>query len=151
MTQSCREMPTREQERPPVHPGRALRRVLEDAGLTPSSASAALGVPVSRLTGIPSGKRAVSADTALRLSRYFGTSAQMWLNMRTQYHLEVAEEHAGRIARPTRSRPPALIGAAVNLQCRLSVERTRIELARPLRRGLFGEPWQRLHRHLRIA
>jgi plasmid maintenance system antidote protein VapI len=43
-------MHAREQKRPPVHPGRALRRVLEEAGLTPSAASAALGVPVSRLT-----------------------------------------------------------------------------------------------------
>jgi addiction module HigA family antidote len=49
-------------------------------------------VPVNRLTEILNGRRAITADTAMRLGRYFGTSAQMWMNLQAKYDLEVAEE-----------------------------------------------------------
>jgi antitoxin HigA-1 len=92
-------MPTRPKKRAPVHPGRVVKRVLDDAGLSPSAASEALGIPISRLTGILSGRRPLLVDTAMRLARYLGTSAQMWMNMQSQYDLDLAEaELAERIA-----------------------------------------------------
>lgn len=92
-------MPTREKKRPPVHPGRIVKRVLADAGLNPSGASVSLGIPSSRLAAILNGRRSISADTALRLARYFGTSAQMWMNLQSQYEVAIAEsELADRIA-----------------------------------------------------
>jgi addiction module HigA family antidote len=58
----------------------------------------ALRVPANRLTEILNGQRAITADTAMRLGRFFGTSAQMWMNLQTKYDLEAAEEKlAGRI------------------------------------------------------
>jgi antitoxin HigA-1 len=79
-------------KRPPVHPGRALRTVLDDTGLRANAVALALRIPANRLTEIINGKRAISADTALRLGRYFGTSAQMWMNMQAHYDLELAEQ-----------------------------------------------------------
>jgi addiction module HigA family antidote len=59
-----------------------------------------LRIPANRLTEIINGKRGISADTAMRLARYFGTSAQMWMNLQSRYELEVAEDDLGeRIAR----------------------------------------------------
>jgi antitoxin HigA-1 len=84
-------MATRIRKRPPVHPGRALKLILDDAGLTPNSVALALRIPANRLTEIINGKRSISADTAMRLGRYFGTSAQMWMNLQSHYELEVAE------------------------------------------------------------
>jgi addiction module HigA family antidote len=80
-----------------------VKRVLEDAGLTPAEASVSLGIPFSRLTAILTGRRPLLVDTAMRLARYFGTSAQMWMNMQSRYDLEVAEaELADRIASEVR-------------------------------------------------
>ena len=92
-------MPTREKKRPPVHPGRIVKRVLDGAGLSPSAASVSLGIPIGRLTGILNGRRPLLVDTALRLGRYFGTSAQMWMNLQSQYDVAIAEvELSDRIA-----------------------------------------------------
>ena len=77
---------------PPIHPGEALRGVLDEAGLSANAAALALHVPANRLTEIISGRRAISADTAMRLGRYFGTSAKLWMNMQAQYDLEIAED-----------------------------------------------------------
>ncbi len=79
-------------KRTPVHPGRILKRELEDAGVSANAAALALRIPANRLTEIINGKRSISADTAMRLGRYFGTSAQMWMNLQTQYELQVAED-----------------------------------------------------------
>ena len=64
----------------PVHPGEDLRDELDELGLPANALSKALGVPVNRVTMILNGQRGVSADTALRLARYFGTTPQLWLN-----------------------------------------------------------------------
>jgi addiction module HigA family antidote len=77
---------------PLLSPGEYLRNVLGNAGLNADTASLALHVPVNRLTEILNGRRAITADTAMRLGRYFGTSAQMWMNLQAKYDLEVAEE-----------------------------------------------------------
>jgi addiction module HigA family antidote len=76
----------------PIHPGEALKSVLDDAQLSANAVALALRIPANRLTEIINGKRSISADTAMRLGRYFGTSSQMWMNMQSQYDLEVAEQ-----------------------------------------------------------
>lgn len=75
----------------PIHPGEVLKTALDDANLTANAVALALRIPANRLTEIINGKRSISADTAMRLGRYFGTSAQMWMNLQSQYELEVAE------------------------------------------------------------
>ena len=80
----------------PVHPGEILREELNELGLSANSLSMALGVPVNRVTMILDGKRGVSADTALRLATYFGTSPQLWLNLQKTWELRRAEIESGR-------------------------------------------------------
>ena len=83
----------------PVHPGEILRDELDELGLSANALSKALGVPVNRVTMILNGQRGVSADTALRLARYFGTTPQLWLNLQKAWELRRAEiESGGEIA-----------------------------------------------------
>lgn len=85
---------------PPIHPGEILKDELDELGLSANAMALALRIPANRLTEIINGKRGISADTAMRLARYFGTSAQMWMNLQSHYELEVAEHDlAERIAR----------------------------------------------------
>jgi addiction module HigA family antidote len=77
------------------HPGRTLAVELAARGLTANALALKLRVPANRLTDIIRGKRAISAETALRLGRYFGTSAQFWLNLQTNYDLALAREEFG--------------------------------------------------------
>ena len=79
----------------PVHPGEILRDELDELGLSANALSRALGVPVNRVTTILNGQRGVSADTALRLARYFGTTPQLWLNLQKTWELRQAEAAAG--------------------------------------------------------
>jgi addiction module HigA family antidote len=85
---------------PPMHPGEVLRHeFLEPLGLTPHAVALALRVPANRIAANVAGNRAVSADTALRLARHFGTTAEFWLNLQRGYELDCARRHAGaRIA-----------------------------------------------------
>jgi len=72
---------------------------LEDADITANALALALRIPANRLTEIINGRRSLSADTALRLARFFGTSAQMWMNLQAKYDLDSAEDAlADRIA-----------------------------------------------------
>ncbi|MDE0044709.1 MAG: HigA family addiction module antitoxin [bacterium] len=80
----------------PVHPGEILRDELDDLGLSANALSKALGVPANRVTMILNGQRGVSADTALRLARYFGTTPQLWMNLQKTWELRQAEIAAGR-------------------------------------------------------
>ena len=80
----------------PVHPGEVLRDELDELGLSANALSKALDVPVNRVTMILNGQRGVSADTALRLARYFGTTPQLWLNLQKTWELRRAEIEAGR-------------------------------------------------------
>ena len=80
----------------PVHPGEVLRDELDELGLSANALSRALGVPVNRVTAILNGQRGVSADTALRLARYFGTTPQLWLNLQKTWELRRAEIQTGR-------------------------------------------------------
>ncbi|MBW4692183.1 MAG: HigA family addiction module antidote protein [Lyngbya sp. HA4199-MV5] len=81
---------------PNIHPGEILRlEFLEPLAITPYRLSKDIGVAQTRISEILAAKRSMTADTALRLSRYFGNSAQFWLNLQTQYDLRQAQaEHA---------------------------------------------------------
>ena len=78
---------------PPVHPGEILlTEFLEPMGLTQYRLAKDIGVAPRRINEIVHGKRSITADTALRLGRFFGMSPQFWLNLQTRYDLEVAED-----------------------------------------------------------
>ena len=79
----------------PVHPGEILREELVELGLSANALAKALDVPTNRITAILRGQRGVTADTALRLARYFGTTPQLWQNLQKTYELRVAEIESG--------------------------------------------------------
>ena len=80
----------------PIHPGEVLlEEFLEPHGLSQYRLAKELSVPSRRINEIVLGKRSITADTALRLARYFGTSEQFWLNMQTRYDLELERDHLG--------------------------------------------------------
>lgn len=79
----------------PVHPGRILKRELKSRNISANSLALALRVPSGRISQIINQKRGISAETALRLSRYFGNSAQFWMNLQTQYELSLVEKQKG--------------------------------------------------------
>jgi len=89
---------------PPVaHPGRLLKRELAARGLSANRLSLDLGVPSGRITDILNGRRSITADTALRLGRYFGNRPQFWLDLQSQYDIALAEREKGKeIARRVR-------------------------------------------------
>jgi addiction module HigA family antidote len=81
---------------PPITPGEILREeFLTPMDLSARALSKAMGVPLSRLSMILSGKRAISAETAILLSRHFGNSAEFWMNLQSHYDLEVARDRMG--------------------------------------------------------
>jgi addiction module HigA family antidote len=81
---------------PPIHPGETLREdFLRPLGLTANRLAIELLVPVTRINDIVRGKRAITADTALRLARYFGTTPQFWMNLQANYELELAQDERG--------------------------------------------------------
>ncbi len=95
--------------RTPIHPGLILADELKELGISASKAAGLLGVPPNRITQIVHGTRAITADTALRLARWFGTSAEFWLNLQKQYDLRLAEREVGASIRkhvcPIETRP----------------------------------------------
>lgn len=78
-----------------IHPGRILKREMLARGLSANKLSLSLRVPSGRITQILNGKRGISAETALRLARYFGNSAQFWINLQSRYDLAVVEQNVG--------------------------------------------------------
>ena len=81
---------------PPIHPGETLREdFLKPLGLTANRLAMELLIPVTRINDIARGKRAITADTALRLARYFGTTPQFWMNLQANYDLEAAQDVRG--------------------------------------------------------
>lgn len=82
---------------PPIHPGEILRAdFMEPLGLSMNRLALDLRVPVTRVAEIVHERRGITPDTALRLARYFNTSAGFWMNLQTAYDLEVAEDHLAR-------------------------------------------------------
>lgn len=81
---------------PPVHPGEILlEEFLHPLGLSQYRLAREIGVPARRINQIVHGTRSVTADTALRLAQFFGTTAAFWLNLQSHYDLEVAERQLG--------------------------------------------------------
>jgi len=91
---------------PSVHPGEVLLEdFMKPLGLTQYRVAKDIGVPALRISQIVRGQRSISADTALRLARYFGTSANVWLNLQAAYDLEIAQRQTGkRIEREVKAR-----------------------------------------------
>ena len=88
---------------PVAHPGRLLKRELVARKLSANRLSIDIAVPSGRITDILNGRRSITADTAVRLGRYFGNSAQFWLDLQSQYDIAVVErEHGVDIARRVR-------------------------------------------------
>ncbi len=82
---------------PAIHPGRLLRREMTARSVSANRLALDLGVPSGRVTDILNGRRWITADTALRLARYFGNSAKFWLDLQSQYDIAIAErEHRFR-------------------------------------------------------
>jgi addiction module HigA family antidote len=79
----------------PVHPGEHLREELELLRISAAELARQINVPTNRITGILNEQRAITADTALRLGHWFGTSAEMWLTMQKLYELRLAEQEKG--------------------------------------------------------
>ncbi len=91
---------------PPIHPGEILREeFMRPLGLSSNALARALGVTPARVNEIVRERRSISADTALRLARYFGTDAQSWLNLQQRYEIELAKDALG--AELNRIRPMA--------------------------------------------
>jgi addiction module HigA family antidote len=81
---------------PPIHPGEILREeFLSPLGMSANELALALRVPATRINDIVNERRGITADTALRLSRYFGTTPKFWMNMQASWELEVAEDQLG--------------------------------------------------------
>ena len=81
--------------RTPIHPGEHLAKELRELGLSAASLARQIDVPVNRVTGIINGQRGITADTALRLGHWFGTSPQLWLNLQQLYELRLAQHAVG--------------------------------------------------------
>ena len=81
--------------RTPIHPGEHLAEELRELGISAAELSRQIDVPVNRITGIIHGQRGITADTALRLGHWFGTSPQFWMNLQQLYELRLAESEIG--------------------------------------------------------
>jgi addiction module HigA family antidote len=81
--------------RTPIHPGEHLSEELKELGMSAAELARQISVPVNRVTGIINGQRAITADTALRLGHWFGTSPEFWLNLQKLYELRLAREEVG--------------------------------------------------------
>lgn len=83
---------------PPIHPGEVLMAdFLEPLGVTQHHVAISIGVPPRRINEIVHGKRRISADTALRLSKFFGTSERFWINLQARYDLEIEKDQLGPV------------------------------------------------------
>lgn len=79
----------------PIHPGEVLKDELAEISMTANAFAHALHVPANRITAILNGNRSITADTALRISRFFGTTPEFWLNLQTAYDLKIARQTIG--------------------------------------------------------
>ena len=80
----------------PVHPGEILREEMDELEMSARALAEAINVPANRVSSIINGTRGITADTALRLSRYLGTTPEMWMNLQKTYELRSAEIEAGK-------------------------------------------------------
>jgi addiction module HigA family antidote len=87
--------------RDPIHPGKFLADEIDALGMSAPEVAEVLHVPANRIYQLVKGQRALTADTALRLSQWLGTSAEMWLNLQKLYELRLAEQQIGAKIRKT--------------------------------------------------
>ncbi|EKD53834.1 MAG: virulence-associated protein I [uncultured bacterium] len=80
----------------PIHPGEILREELEELAYSANRLAARLHVPVNRITYILNGQRSITADTALRLAKFFGTTPEFWLNLQNAYDLKITQQRSGK-------------------------------------------------------
>ncbi len=93
----------------PIHPGEILKEELAEIGITANAFAQALHVPANRITAILNGTRSITADTALRISLFFGTTPEFWLNLQIAYDLKIARESVGeKLKREVKSFMPAM-------------------------------------------
>lgn len=78
-----------------IHPGEILKDELDEIGISAAELARQIEVPANRISQILAGRRAVTADTALRLGRWLGTSAEMWMNLQKTYELDLARQQVG--------------------------------------------------------
>jgi antitoxin HigA-1 len=93
--------------RTPIHPGEILADELEEIGISAKKLADIIDVPPNRLYQILAGKRAMTADTALRLSQYFGMSGDFWMNLQSAYELDLARQQSGKAIQRIRKRSEA--------------------------------------------
>ena len=79
-----------------IHPGEHLAEELKELNMSAAALARQLQVPTNRITQILNGQRDITADTALRLAHFFGTSAEFWINLQSLYDLRVAQQEAGK-------------------------------------------------------
>ena len=91
--------------RTPVHPGEILADELASLDLSSAALARTLDVPANRISQIIAGKRSITADTALRLGRYFGSSADLWMNLQKIYDLDLAAKTLGKAINKIPQRP----------------------------------------------
>ena len=103
-------------KRIPIHPGKFLADELEELNMNATDLANALHVPPNRIYQILHGKRAMTADTALRLSQWLGTSAEFWMNLQDLYELRLAEQQVGEEIKRTVARwePTRELAATTN-------------------------------------
>lgn len=89
-----------------IHPGEHLAEELSELGVSAAELARQLEIPTNRVTGILNGERAVTADTALRLGHWFGTSAEFWLGLQKLYELRLAEKAVGAEIKRLQKRKP---------------------------------------------
>ncbi len=82
--------------RTPIHPGTILGEELEEIGISAAELARQLNIPANRITQIIAGRRNITADTALRLGKWFGMSAAFWLNLQKSYELRLAQKEIGK-------------------------------------------------------
>jgi antitoxin HigA-1 len=93
--------------RTPIHPGEILADELTEIGISAAELARLIEVPANRVSQIIAGKRAITADTALRLAQYFGTAAEFWMNLQKTYELDLARQQAGEAIKHIPQRPKA--------------------------------------------
>jgi|SRR6266850_1969007 len=98
--------------RTPIHPGEILADELNEIDISAADLARQLEVPANRISQILAGKRAITADTALRLGRYFGTSPEFWMNLQRAYDLDLARQQLGAALKRIPQRPAAGVPVA---------------------------------------
>ena len=96
----------------PIHPGEILREELAEIGISANAFAAAIRVPANRVTGILNGARSITADIALRLAKYFGTTPEFWLNLQSAYDLKIANSTVGGIEKEVHAYYPGTPNSA---------------------------------------